>query len=402
MAGIAWLAIFGHRGVAPCVGLMALAVACRRDIWVTGASLMAQTGVFRDPLVLAACAFFLLTVWIAITGLWTPTPGAEWLGLTLASAALAGGALVFEATHASPRRSAALAGGFALMVAAASAALLFEGVSGGYLREITPPTDNSYMRWKDMTSLGRGVTAIAPLVFPAASIIRRLTGSWLIAFAPALALLIAALHFSIFANVAGLVLAGAAFAFAISFPRMGLALTSGLILAALLTAPFAAVAIPADTVLDWKFGELPPSWAQRLVVWREAGSAALQECFPFGCGADYARALSQSGEMIQIPNWPVELQSMPTHPHNVFLQVWLELGIPGVIALFTSIAMGFATLLEARLDRSTVAAICASAAVCFISVMFEASIWQAWRLAVFALAAFAAAVSNAFCKSSRR
>lgn len=388
-------AILSHRAIAPLVALMAIAVSLRPEIWRDGFALLSPARLVRDPFAIAAAATLALAIWTATTAFWSPTLGAEWLGLTLLAGALCAGALAYEANRAPPRRAAALAVGFAISVSAGAVLLLFEGLSGGYLRDVTPPADLTPFRWKDTVALGRGVTAIAPLVFPAAVIIRRVTGSWIVAGLPVLGLLIASTQFSIFANTAGLIAGAGAFLFALARPRLGIKLVAAMFAITLAAAPFAALALPADAVLDGSLSILPPSWAQRIVAWRFAGAEALQHCFPLGCGADYARALAESGGTIQIPNWPLAVQSMPTHPHNLFLQIWLELGAPGVILTAAALMASGGALLRARLARLPAAAICAAATACLISVMFEASIWQAWRLGVFALAACGGAVSNA-------
>ena len=393
------LAVFGHRGVAPCVGVMALSVALRRRVWVAGFGLLSPRRLTTDPLSMAAAATLGFSIWVAATLLWSPIPGAEWLGLTVLVSALGGGALAFEAQTACVRRAGSFSVLFVFMVCAASAALMFEGLSGGYLRDVVPPEDSSPLRSKDFVALGRGVTAIAPLVFPAAVLLRRLTGSWLVALSPAAALFVAAAKFSIFANVAALAAGALAFGAALSIPRSGVKFWSALFMVALAAAPFVARGIPPGAVESGEFGFLPASWALRLVAWREAADAALGACFPFGCGADYARAISERRIMIEIPGWPVALPTMPIHPHNLFLQIWLELGLPGVILFAAAFIGGAAALLRANIDRMTYAAIAAVAAVSFISVIFEASLWQVWRLSAFALAALGCAVSYSVNKS---
>lgn len=400
MAGVAWLAVFGHRGVAPAAGLIALAVACRKEIWVSGLALLSPRHLRSDPLALAALSMIGFSGWVALSALWSPTPGAFWLGLTVLVAALGAGALAFETAQASPKRAQRFSAIFALMTATASAALLFEGLSGGYLRAVIPPDDLTPLRWKDMTALARGVTVMAPLVFPAAVLLRRITGSWAVAFAPAGAAFVAAAQFSVFANVVAIGAGAVIFALAMIRPRLCLILLAALSILALLAAPFVAAAIPAEAIVDGGVGAIPASWGQRLFVWKEAGVRALRDCLPFGCGADYARSLKDIAGMIAVPDSTINLPAMPLHPHNVLLQIWLELGLPGVAAFGVAIAAAAAALMRAKLDRGTFAAACAVIAVSFISVMFEASLWQMWRLAVFALAALGCAVSYSVNKLS--
>ena len=73
------------------------------------------------------------------------------------------------------------------------------------------------------------------------------------------------------------------------------------------------------------------------------------------------------------------LPALPIHPHNVFLEIWLELGIPGVILFGAVIVAGTAALLAARLSRWGVAAAAATAVAVFVTAMVETSLWQVWR-----------------------
>lgn len=396
LAAAAILSVFGHRGVAPCVGLMALAVALRRDVWAAGFGLLSPRRAAADPLSIAFVAMISFTLWVAVSALWSPTPGGVELGFTVFISVLAGGAISFEALRSPSHRLRRLALFFVASMLVASAALLFEGLSGAYLRNAFPPDDLSPQRIKDFTALGRGVTAMTPLVFPAAVLLRRMSGSWLIASAPVLSLLAAASCFSIFANVAALVIGGFAFLAAFAFPRTMIGVLTGLAIVALLAAPFIASHLPVDFVLNGDAAGWPVSWAQRLFIWKEAGRVTLTECLPLGCGADFSRALSAKGATVAIPGWPTELPVFPIHPHNVFLQVWMELGLPGVAALAIAFAASGAALLRIKAERSTFAAAAAAIAAAFISVMFEASLWQVWRLAVFALAALGCSMSYCF------
>lgn len=401
MTGAAWLAVFGHRGLAPCVGLMALAAAMRPEIWRSGVFLFAPRRLAADPLSTAAAAAMLFSAWTAATALWSPTPGAEWLALTVAVAVLAGAALVHEALRASPGRARRFAVFFSMLTAATAAALMFEALTDGYMRRVIPPTDESPYRWKDLIALGRGVTAVAPLVFPAAVIVRKLTGSWAVALSPAAALFIAATHFTVFANVAALFAGAVAFIVAAARPKSCAAALAALIIGSLALAPFIAASAPADVYSEAAANALPASWEQRIAVWKAASDRALNECMPLGCGADYARAWSAEGATVAVRASTIPLPEMPIHPHNVFIQVWLELGLPGVFAMIFALGAAARALLKSKIDRLAMAAVCGASGVSFISVMFEASLWQVWRLAVFALAAFGCAVSYSMNKSKQ-
>lgn len=397
---LAWLAVFGHRGAVVVVGLSALAIALRPQIWREGLPLLAPARIRAAPLPRAAFAGLLFVLWIAVTGLWSPTPGAPKIALGVAAFTIAGGALVYEAARARAARARRMAALFAGAVTAAAALLLFEGFSGGALRAAFPPTDQSPLRWKDMTALARGVTFVAPLVFPAAAIIFALTRSRLLALAPFALALVASAQFTVATNVVAMIAGLGAAAAALWRPRAVLLAIGGLFLASLIAAPMFALA-PVDAVLGAETPLLPPSWAQRVNLWKEAADRVLDGCFLAGCGADYTRAWGAEGAMIDVPGSPIPLKEAPLHPHNLFLQIWLELGIFGVLTIGVALSFALQRLASVEPRRLACAAIAGAAAAAYISFMFEASLWQAWRIAVLSLAAFGAALSYSLNGSRR-
>lgn len=397
---MAWLAVFGHRGAAVVAGLSAMAIALRPQIWREGLPLLAPSRIARDPLPRAAAAGLLFILWIAITGFWSPTPGAWKLALAVAAFTLCGGALVYEATRAPGIRVRRIAALYAGAATIAAAALLFEGLSGGLLRNLLPPADQSPLRWKDLIALARGVTYVAPLVFPAAAILWAMTGSRAAAAAPVLLALLAAAQYSVASNVVALVFGAGVGAVALWRPRRTVIAVGALVFVSLLTAPMFALA-PADAVLNAETALLPPSWAQRVNLWKESADRILDGCFLAGCGADYTRAWAAGSAMVDVPGSPIPLQEAPIHPHNIFLQIWLELGVFGVVTIAAALGFGLQRLAAVEPRRLAFAAIAAASATSYISFMFEASLWQAWRIAILSLAAFGAALSYSFNGSRR-
>lgn len=384
--------VFAHRGLAPLLALLALIIALRPTIWRAGFSLLDRGRIVAEPFPKAVLAMALFTALIATSAAWSPTPGAIGLALMHLLAMLVCGAVVHEAAYAEPGRARRLATIYALAVSVAAALLMFEGLSGGYLRAIVPPEDFSHLRWKDMTALARGVGAAALMALPAAAIIRILTKSWIAAFAPAAALMIAAMNFTITTNTASLGLALLAFVAAFTAPRASLIAIAAMIVLTIVLAPLFSF-VPVDRMIE--AADLPASWAQRLLVWQTVAERSLSDCMPFGCGADYARAWSLEGRMIEVKGSTIALQEIPTHPHNVFLQIWLELGPAGAALLALSSLFGARALLRLEIPRLTAGAIAAVAAALYCSFMVEASLWQVWRFAAAALAIVGAALSYA-------
>lgn len=151
-------------------------------------------------------------------------------------------------------------------------------------------------------------------------------------------------------------------------------------LGAVLAAAF-AVAIPAawlfERVLDldhapWLFR----SAQHRVEIWWRAAGRALDTPL-LGQGIDASRALKPMGETSQFD--PLTESLLPLHPHNAFLQVWLELG-----ALGAALALAVGLLVLARTRRlepadQPYALASFTAALAMVSTAY--GIWQAWWMA---------------------
>lgn len=115
----------------------------------------------------------------------------------------------------------------------------------------------------------------------------------------------------------------------------------------------------------------------RLVIWQGSGIAALA-LMPWGAGAGSALAFAED----------IVLRSRFDglgwgHTHNNFLQVWLELGLPGVLlGGFASLALWRAS--SSMKPRAFERCCGLVAATCVISLVSH-GLWQAWFWAAFVL-----------------
>ena len=333
---------------------------------------------------LAGFIFGILCLWLAITSLWSPRSGAGTLFAIVLTPWLASCALIWWLNWCDTKSAVRIGKGFAYAIVIAAALLVFEALTGGMIRTITPPTDTSWNQHKDMIALGRGTTILVMLAFPAGLILYRITRSW-ISFAVLMALsAYPASAFGIAANLLGLMAGLVCFALALRAPRLTLQALVLITLIALAMMPLIAVNIPADTLNAQFVGKLPVSWLQRFYVWQTAG-AAIVDGLPFGHGADYARYLAQFSPTIDIAGAYGPLQTIPTHPHNVFLQLWLEAGLPGVILTAALVIFGASAVLSSALDKQMMAGLAGLLAVVLVSFCVEASLWQLWRLASIAI-----------------
>ena len=142
---------------------------------------------------------------------------------------------------------------------------------------------------------------------------------------------------------------------------------------------------------EWAQGPFA-TWYHRLAIW-DSAAARIADGMPLGFGADYARMWTESAPVVEVPGAQVPLSVMPLHPHNVILQIWLELGLPGVISLGLFFYFGGVALRRASLPTPIIAVTVGALAAIVVSLMVEGSLWQVWRLAAMALAAMGVALS---------
>lgn len=375
--------VLAHRGAGIMILAMGLAVATRAEPWVKGVGKFLLRPDPRDPLTMCALSFLAFCVWIFISGFWSPQGLKPALALGVFFPVVAAGAVVWEIGRRPPGQCALLAKVFVGTVAAGAALIFFEALTGGLLRALTPPEDLSPERFKDMTALSRGAALVVLAGFPAAAVALRAPGPvWpaaLSAFVLGSLLLAATLRLGVIANAAAL-LAGVLGAGAAAVaPRTTLAALAFGFAGFFMVAPLAATALPVEEIAEALGAAAPPSWVQRLHAWRAAGEAAVQ-CAPFGCGADAARSVHARGVTVDVAGSAIPLKIMPTHPHNLFVQVAMELGAPcGIFAVILMIS-GWLSLRNDKILKQFARTVAAVACVFAVLAFVEASLWQVWRL----------------------
>ncbi|NOX95880.1 MAG: O-antigen ligase family protein [Alphaproteobacteria bacterium] len=390
-------AVFGHRGIAPWLLLASLPAFARGDFWQSAFGILFDKPNLRDPFFAGFLAIAGFCLWIFISGFWSPKHHYT-LFLNVAAPILVGGSVIWYALNLPRLWTYRLATAFALAITGGMFVLALEGVTDGFLRDILPPNDPSADGSRDIIALGRGVTALVPALFPAALIV-----SMIWSRAAALGLLalgvVAAFSNDVAANAVAIGAGFTAAIIAFKAPLTSLRVAAIGVIALLVFTPIAAALIPVEAVFDAVNAQMPDymqsqfsSWFHRLAVWKSVASHII-EGLPFGYGADYARVWKETADFVQVPGAAIPLSLMPTHPHNVFLQIWLELGLPGVAAFGLFIHFGGTVLRRANLPVPNVAAIIGALAAITVSVLVEGSLWQVWRLAAMALAGMGIALS---------
>lgn len=172
------------------------------------------------------------------------------------------------------------------------------------------------------------------------------------------------------------------FAVAVVAPRLALVgVFGGLMVYAVLAPVLSTYVLTLDGVTN--LGD--PEWVgteSRIGIWHEASRLiALKPLF--GHGFDSARALSAQASTIPGTAWP----ALPLHPHNGFLQIWLELGGVGIavmVALLAAAARALWPMTGRHLHLAiSLATLTSTAVIALISF----GIWQYWWLATWMFAA---------------
>ena len=236
-------------------------------------------------------------------------------------------------------------------------------------------------------NVARGAYALALLLWPLALALRDRRWTAVAAVA-GLGGLAAAVLFRVDAPVAALLLSGAAvIAVRYAGPRAATAFGAAAA-AGVLLAPWASALLPKSgaggAAVQVSGGVAKASWRARLAIWRFVGERVRER--PLGWGLDGSRVFPDA---------------VPLHPHDMALQVWLELGVFGALAaaaFWLLVFLGCERL--ARRDRSLGAAATGSAVAYLVIGGLSFGVWQEWWLALGALAAAAVAWSATVRRAS--
>lgn len=142
---------------------------------------------------------------------------------------------------------------------------------------------------------------------------------------------------------------------------------------------------------DW----LQLSGQLRIVIWKEIAELVSNAPF-FGVGADMTYFIQPplNEAPAAAPSW---LGFPIPHPHNVYLQIWYELGLVGAV-LLAGLGAAVLTLISSAnaLARPYLYAVFAAAAV---EIGTSYNLWQIWFLCLFGFAAAMCAVAVNLARS---
>ena len=330
------------------------------------------------PPVAAVAAFLALAL---ASSLWSPSARAAATVAEIgyiALAALAGGAWIAGLPAAELRRLAKL--------------FLAGGLAGGLLFAAEAALDFPLNRWwngvpdDQLPNLLNGnvpkrtAALLCLMVWPAALAVDRFGRRALALLVPvsyALACLPLTSRSAMLGIAAGLVTLAAARASA----RWTRRLFAAAVTAAFLLVVPAALLFSGPLDLDHS-GLLFRSAQHRVEIWGHAAERALRTPV-FGQGIDASRSLPPEGAVSEFS--PIGDSLLPLHPHNAFLQVWLETGAVGAALALAVLLMLLAA--TARLDRHAQPFALALFAAALAMGSTAYGIWQPWWMSGFLAAA---------------
>ena len=353
----------------------------------------------------ASLALFAFLVYAGLSGLWAREPQASVLIVLMAAGIAAGSLMLAQLLRTEPRETALHIGeGLWIGLLVGLLYTIAEIGSGQAIKmwvyntlQLGPEAlePSRYFKWADgrlisihRDDLSRNVVPIPLLIWPALmGAVALPRGRLRIGVCATLALLGVASIFIGHNATATAALVVGILAFAIAWYSTRLArftLSLAWIACCLGVIPAVLLARALDAQ-NW--GWLKLSGRLRITIWTEIAQL-VADAPVFGVGADMTYAIAP--RMQEAPLGESEMIGFTiTHPHNVYLQIWYELGFVGA-ALF--LAFGLLALRQiprlGRVQRPFAFALFATAAV---QIGASYNMWQIWFMCLFgfALAMFA-------------
>jgi exopolysaccharide production protein ExoQ len=370
------LAIYAPLGMAP---LLAVTGA----ILALGLIAERRRPQFHQPAAVWIVAALLL--WGAASLAWTLNPKGALLTLAQLSGVWLCALIAFAAATATDSRPIVRAMLVGILVALVIYAVerMFGAPIQGLFRDRGTEAEFLY------SSFNRGLAVLVVLV-PAAIIAIRRSYPWLCVM---LAGATIALTFNFFgaAMTLAAVVALVVFTAALSGPWLIRSL-GVLALIGILAAPFAVSTLVSPHLVDSVSRRSETvSTQHRLVIWRFTAGKILEKPL-LGWGLDSARVMPGGKDTARLHTQFCEEpcviagEQLPLHPHNIALQLWLELGMVGAAlggAMIFAIFQGIAAAPVSRVDRALLAAQ-ASAGLVIAGLSY--GVWQSWWLSVMVLA----------------
>ena len=327
----------------------------------------------------------------ALSTLWSLDPPLAWqgaaklLGHIVVGLLLIGGATLLTAEE---RRRALL--GLAVGVAAALIILAAESFLGSMVSKLLADKDRDLVDLDFQVNIygaywfNAGGSVIAILVWPLG--LDRRVGRWVLA--PTLSALAATLYGIGFATGALAVVVGAAAALGVALAgRRAVVALMAVMVVAVMLAPVAPRTVLEPERLSAMADLFPRTMLPRFYIWAFAAERIGEKPLA-GWGMNASRTMpGGDARIVDRIRDRTYGHVLPLHPHNVALQVWMELGLPGALllsGLICAVLWAAATVPPAR-RAPALATGQAVAGIVFMGLSYGA--FQSWWISTLWLAA---------------
>ena len=192
------------------------------------------------------------------------------------------------------------------------------------------------------------------------------------------------------APLLAVVSAAALFSIAWHFPLLGKVTLTSMYLFSILIVPYLGILVPRAVPILSDYLPSPTAMVHRLMIWQFTAESILQKPL-LGWGLNTARILPGGEQEITIgtaqEGTAILGQALPLHPHNAVIQIWLELGLVGLI-LFSALFFVLVMTIPTRRTERPAGAIYASVLTAGLVVsQLGFGFWQGWWLATLGIAA---------------
>lgn len=286
-----------------------------------------QLGGIPRPEPMMTMALGTLLAWALFTSIWAFNPGSSILLVLRLGALFMAALLLFSIAGQLPSEARSRIARWLIFGLALGAFIMVEEfATDQFLRRL--PTGIVADDVK-VDSLNRGATALAMIVWPVTAILWR-QGLWhrrLRVWALLLPLATTA-GLSLLASGAAVLGAIAGFMFALislTHPKAGRVLLTIIVVAGFAAAPWIAEGL--FTAELHKSADLAQSIQHRIYIWNFVAERIAEHPI-IGWGFDASRDMPNFGV---VPFDRVDGDTLPLHPHNAALQIWLELGAVGIV-----------------------------------------------------------------------
>ena len=320
----------------------------------------------------------LFAVWGLVALIWTPAPSlASWAKPLFAVFMSAG--LCWAAARVSPPTAHAMISSVFAAIAALFVLLVIERITGGALIQLYRTETPAPLLFNVMRG---GLVLLACASFPLAVWLSLRGTSRLAPVALLLAVFALSLTYRMDAVPVALICGGVAFGLIYVRPQLGasfVVMATGLIM---LAWPMVFMAALNQGLHEWVANEIHPNWGYRIAIWGRVGELMMANPL-IGYGFNAAREVGQTANLIPAADGNTTF----LHPHNGFLQLWLELGLIGIVLFAASLAAGVRAALTHAPGRSLQACFAATWTTIVVIWLLSYGVWQSWWIAVIGLTA---------------